>query len=212
MSSSLTDGSHNLHFDLLAPPVIIGSMNPERPLKIAFSGTLSVGKSTLLDAFRELPDVAVVEEVARPYFEANPHIIDRGAFDVQKTIIETIMENEERAMEEGKSLVVCDRSVIDGICYAKIYNDFDGAQRLMEVARGHLPSYNALYLLDYKGIRLKRDPIRTESPKFRRDLHKIFTNTFMEENISYTLLAGSREERFKMVNDHIQSLRSRTLL
>lgn len=191
-------------------------MNPERPIKVGASGSLGSGKTTLLERMGQLPHIAKVEEFARPFFEANPQIVDRGALDVQMAIIEGIIAEEERvtqqAMEEGKSVILCDRSVLDGVAYATIYGDHEGAEKLLSFAKDHLPSYDGFLICDIKGIRLKRDPIRIETPQFRRRLHRTLIRTYSNQNIPFTLVTGNEEERFKLVNDHIQTLRNRTLL
>lgn len=176
-------------------------MNAERQRKIAFMGTSSVGKTTILEAARErFLDAAFVEEASRDFF-ANNAVSDRFSAETQGKIQAMALENEKAAHESGATIIFCDRSVLDAVVYTREHGDPEGAEELFRRVQSWLPTYDRFLLLDPVDIPYEQDEIRTESEEKRNSFHKVFTEFFEEKGIPYELLSGTVKERLKRIEE-----------
>src|SRR3989344_6692758 len=160
-------------------------MGKERdiPKKIAFVGAASIGKTTLLNELREQyghnSSIAFVDEVARAYFTKNPTEPDLVfSFDVQKSIQDRIVANEQKTYEQRPAVIFCDRSVIDAVVHLQAHKDEEGATKLLENVEDWLPTYTLFLLLDPTDVPYKTDDIRRESEDTRNHIHNSFLRFF----------------------------------
>lgn len=197
------DSLHRLTIPLCYTRVV----QVEKRIKLGFSGGPASGKTTLINYFREnRPDVSVVDEAARDYFQHNPEV-DRTSLETQKLILEHMIAREEAAQGFGESVLVTDRTALDQMVYPMHYA-ISGATELKAGAVAHLATYTRLYLCDINGVPYERDSVRTEGPEEREAIHEMFLHVLAQEGIEYKLLTGAREERIMRVNEDIELLRS----
>jgi len=82
----------------------------ESARKIAFVGTMSTGKTTIFDHYRQKfsgdPTVVFVEEAARRYFKDNPEIVDRFAKEPQGEIQQWALSDEQKAHSSGARIII----------------------------------------------------------------------------------------------------------
>lgn len=172
--------------------------------KIAFVGTSCTGKTTLVEEykkrFRGNHKGVVVDEAARSFFSQNPHIRDRFSTAVQGQIQNLALNNEKAAQLSGSPIIICDRSVLDAVAYARAYRDTKGAKILFEGIRHWIPTYNWIFLLNPADIPYQQDAIRTESEKERQEFHVAFMELFRETGVAYELLSGTVEQRIAQVD------------
>src|SRR3990167_2895985 len=102
-------------------------MDNNKVIKIAFVGTSSVGKTSLLWEYKKRmknnPSVAFVHEAARDFFENNPTVKKRFAKDAQEKIQSLMLKREKKAHGSGAKIILCDRSVIDAVVYVRSTED-----------------------------------------------------------------------------------------
>jgi|SRR3989338_9373310 len=179
-------------------------MDNNKVIKIAFVGTSSVGKTSLLWEYKKRmknnPSVAFVHEAARDFFENNPTVKKRFAKDAQEKIQSLMLKREKKAHGSGAKIILCDRSVIDAVVYVRSTEDKEGANELFEKIRFWLPTYRKFFLLDPVDVIYKKDKIRQEDKKVRQTFHKAFLEFFQELKIPYELLSGTIEERMAKVD------------
>lgn len=175
--------------------------------KIAFVGTTTVGKTTLIEHYREKfidnPNVVIVEEAGRAFFERNkvkPE--DRLSYAIQRRIQTVILKNERRAHSIHPELILCDRSVLDAAVHCQAGGNLRGSNRLLDRVRNWVPSYSNILLLDPIGIPFQPDQIRQEDIQTRQHIHDTFKRFFQGTGIPYTLLGGSLEDKVSFI-DHI---------
>src|SRR3989344_6289984 len=161
----------------------------DNPLKIAFVGTSCIGKTTLLEHYRQQfignHNVAFVEEAARIFFQNNPHISDRFSADTQGRVQSLALENENVAHVTGAEIILCDRSVIDAVAYVRAHGDAEGANKLLEKVRFWLPTYHNFLLLDPTDVPYETDEVRKEDEQKRQKFHNAFIQFFEETQIPY---------------------------
>lgn len=168
-------------------------------IKVAFVGTSSVGKTSLLWEYKKRmknnPSVAFVHEVARDFFKDNPTVKKRFAKDAQEKIQTLMLKREKKAHVSGAKIILCDRSVIDAVVYVRSTGDIEGANELLEKVRFWLPTYHKFFLLDPADVLYEKDDVRQEDEKVRQAFHNAFLEFFKESQIPYELLSGNIKER-----------------
>lgn len=89
--------------------------------KILITGTVSSGKTTLLRQFQNRHGIYVIEETARDIMQKQ---IFNDAATIQQAIYEEQLHREDEAeimtRVQGKSIILCDRGIIDIIAYSKL--------------------------------------------------------------------------------------------
>lgn len=179
--------------------------------KIAFVGTSSVGKTTLMETYRKRharnPNVAFVEEAARIYFIRHPSmpIAERFAVVSQGQVQDLALQQERAAHASGARLILCDRSVLDAVAYVRSTGDKEGADRLLRKVEDWIPTYTGLFLLDPVGIEFVNDDVRQEDPETRQRFHDAFVDLFESEGIRYQLLSGTLSQRAERVDHVVES-------
>lgn len=181
----------------------------EQPRKVAFVGTSCIGKTTLLEYYRQRysgnSQVAFVEEAARVFFQANPEITDRFSEESQGKVQALALQNEQAAYNSGVKVILCDRSVIDAVAYVKAHGDPEGSDRLLDNVSFWLPTYHKFLLLDPIGVPYATDEVRLEDSDKRQQFHDAFVALFSEKEIPYELLSGTLEERISRVDEILTS-------
>lgn len=182
----------------------------ESSKKIAFVGTSSVGKTSLLWEYKKRmgknPSIAFVHEAARDFFKDNPTVKKRFAKDAQGKIQSLMLKREKKAHGSGAKIIICDRSVIDAVVYVRSTGDIEGARELLEKVRFWLPTYHKFFLLDPVDVIYEKDNVRQEDEGVRQAFHKAFLDFFQEYRIPYELLSGTIEERITKVDKILNHL------
>ena len=176
----------------------------ESARKVALIGTSCVGKTSIIEHFRnsgEEVKLAIVDEAATIFFTQNPDITDRFSEEAQGKVQELALKLEGDARVSGAKAILCERSVLDAVAYVWSQGDRQGAERLFERVAFWLPTYDKFLLLDPKGVPYKKQGTRQEDEEQRNQFHQGFLELFEEKQIPYELLNGSLEERVKRVDE-----------
>jgi nicotinamide riboside kinase len=178
--------------------------------KFAYVGTSCAGKTTLLEQSSSLNDgkVLIVDEAAREYFSANPHVTERFSVEAQGEVQSLALAKEREAHIRARHLesavaLVCDRSVLDAPVYVYSQGDKIGAQVLFNRVRSWVSTYSTIFLLDPADVPYETDIIRDESEETRQSFHEAFLDFFDENDIPYEALKGSIDKRLQVVGDHM---------
>lgn len=171
--------------------------------KFAFIGPASVGKSTMTGIFRNRfsgnPHVAILEEGAHLFFLSHPDIADRSV-SVQEQIQNFVLKREQSAYKPEIKLIISDRSVLDPVVYAQIYDTTENASRLLRNVGHWLPTYTSFILLDPSGVPYETGPFRRETPAERLAIHDAFREFCVRNNLPVIEVSGSLQERADKVN------------
>ncbi len=177
-----------------------------RPIKIAFVGSLSVGKTTLVNLFRQKfkdkKEVAIVDEVAREYFQKYG-MKNRFSVETQGKIQQLILKREQRAHSQRPKIIICDRSVIDSVVYLNSYNNIKGSKLLFERVRFWLPTYDKFFLLSPRGWNYSVDEIRTEDREKRKRVHLNYVHFFRKHSLPVEILTGSLSKRHQRIEEYV---------
>ena len=149
-----------------------------KPIKIAIIGAQGSGKTTLINKIeKELISrnklVKVIEEVAR----ASPWSINESAdFHDQRWIIHEQIRRELESEYKNPDIILCDRGIIDHICYMERIVDQTKPVpiieflQLHEIARYHSHKYDHIIYMPFNKKGLIDDGVRSTDEDFARDI------------------------------------------
>lgn len=121
-------------------------------IKIAISGTHSTGKTSLCNELYDLAvdtglDPCMLDEAARIVFGGRDETPGGPSLDeisdIQREIFFKQLQLEEEAEAVDYDLIICDRTLMDNIVYARAYGVGGGLHKLLyRIARHHLKTYD----------------------------------------------------------------------
>lgn len=168
------------------------------------TGASRIGKTKLLEYLSFL-GYRTCPEVARIYIDNElskgttmDEIAANNAEIFQKKVVQLQFEVENRLNE--KDLIFLDRSIVDSIAYAKIYNR-DISQ---EMQQGIIRRYKKVFLLDQL-YSYYTDYIPYEDKEQLRRTHKVFEQTYTE--LGYDIIrvpVASIEERANFILEYVR--------
>lgn len=169
--------------------------------RIGFCGTVSVGKTTLVNELQKLP------EFKDYYFatERSKYLRDLGIpLNTDSTLKGQTIFLAERLSELIKENIITDRTVIDVMAFthcAKSISD-DDKQEFVDYASIFIPEYDHIFYVSPVGIQIEENGVR-ETDSDYRDLIDLTIKHTIKECLPYitnlSWISGTIEERIKQV-------------
>lgn len=176
-------------------------------MKIGFAGTISCGKTTLVNALKELPEFKDYSFAT----ERSKYLRDLGIpLNTDSTIKGQIVFLAERASELIQENIITDRTVIDVIAFthlAKSIPHYIGDE-FEQLASNLIKEYDYIFYVSPIGVKLEDNGVRTTDPIYREKIDKeirkiISTNKNKIKNL--TEISGTIEERIQKIKQVIFS-------
>jgi len=170
-------------------------------MKIGFCGTMSVGKTTLVNALKELPEFK--DYTFRT--ERSKYLMELGIpLNNDSTLKGQCVFLAERASELMVENIITDRTIIDIIAFTKAAKsiDYHGAEVFIQLAIRLLSEYDYLFYVSPEGVDMEDNGVRETDLEYR-DLidsiikHQLESNKWRIKNLIY--IKGSTEERITQV-------------
>lgn len=163
-------------------------------MKILLTGTIHTGKTTVLDLLKglSLPNVSVINEVAREMLSANPALEQSPAF---QDILFTEQVRRERNAEKTSPVVICDRGSLDIISHSKLFGHAVQPEWVE-----WLKTYSQVLLFDKSEIPFNgENRAFNDHPRdwiqFRNSLEGMIEDSISEYRVPYLVLRGNPEQR-----------------
>lgn len=174
-------------------------------MKIGFTGTMSVGKSTLVHALKELPEF-------KDYFfatERSKYLRDLGIpLNTDSTLKGQTIFLAERCSELMRENVITDRTVIDVMAFAQC------AKSIGVVDKGAFNNYAAPFIWEYDyvfyvspiGVKIEDNGVRETDADYRDRIdstikHVIKDNLFNMKN--FGIISGTTEQRIEQIKYYL---------
>jgi GTPase SAR1 family protein len=170
-------------------------------MKIGFCGTMSVGKTTLVNALKELPEFKDYQFRT----ERSKYLMELGIpLNTDSTIKGQIVFLAERASELMCENIITDRTIIDVMAFAKCsesmyYFEADDFQTL---AARLLSEYDYIFYVSPEGVDIEDNGVRETDIEYRELIDFIIQNIIKRYKYkfkNYTIISGSTEERIVQV-------------
>jgi nicotinamide riboside kinase len=174
-------------------------------MKIGLCGTISVGKTTLVNALKELPEFAGYEFKT----ERSKYLRDLGIpLNTDSTLKGQIVFMAERSSELMFENMITDRTVIDVMAFTRlaksipyfIADDFNDAVSHL------LREYDYVFYVSPKGVELEDNGVRVVDADYRNQVDKEIQQLITRHKNklkNYTELSGSTEERIQKIKQVI---------
>jgi nicotinamide riboside kinase len=170
-------------------------------MKIGFCGTMSVGKTTLVNALKELPEFK--DYTFRT--ERSKYLMELGIpLNTDSTIKGQSVFLAERASELMQENIITDRTVIDVMAFAKSAKsiDYHEAEDFCSFASHLIPEYDYVFYVSPDGVEMEDNGVRETDIKYRElidDTINILLSKYARKMKNFVIIEGSTEKRIKSV-------------
>ena len=144
-------------------------------MKIGLCGTMSVGKTTLVNALKELP------EFKNYHFrtERSKHLMELGIpLNTDSTLKGQLVFAAERAAELMQENIITDRTIIDVMAFADLSKSMSKAEKehLNGVLWHLIQEYDIIFHIDDISIPIEDNGVRETDKDYRLDIHQKITS------------------------------------
>ncbi len=172
-------------------------------MRIGFTGTMSVGKTTLVKALQKLPEFKDYNFAT----ERSAYLSSLGIPLNHETTIEgqTIFLAE-RVAELMQENIITDRTILDVIAFtecAKKVNVIDGGA-FAKYAKRFIYQYDYIFYISPKGMDMEDNGIRETNIVYRKQIDETIQKLLLKYSPIYYELSGSTEERISKIIETIQ--------
>jgi len=170
-------------------------------MKIGFCGTMSVGKTTLVNALKELPEFADYNFAT----ERSKYLRDLGIpLNTDSTLKGQIIFLAERSSELFAENLITDRTVIDVMAFTRLAKSipYFMADALNDAVSHLIREYDYIFYVSPDGVELEDNGVRTIDAKYRKEIDKEIQNLILRHRpklYNYTVLSGTTEERIEKI-------------
>jgi len=169
-------------------------------MKIGFTGTVSVGKTTLVKALQEIPEFKNYTFTT----ERSAYLHSLGIPLNHNTTIEgqTIFLAE-RVTELMQENLITDRTIIDVMAFTNLakkvsYIDSDAFE---EYAKRFIYQYDYIFYVSPEGVKIENNGIRETDPEYRNNIDTEIGRLLRKYRPIWHTLSGSTEECIKKILD-----------
>ena len=167
-------------------------------MKIGFCGTMSVGKTTLVNELAKLPEFK--DYTSRT--ERSKYLMEMGIpLNTDSTLKGQLVFAAERASELLCDKIITDRTVIDVMAFSALSNSMSGNESFhLNSALGHLiDDYDYLFYVSPVGVKMEDNGVRETDIRYRENINKKILEILDWRDVKYTTIQGNTEERIKLV-------------
>lgn len=167
-------------------------------MKIGFCGTMSVGKTTLVNALKELPEFKGYNFAT----ERSKYLNSLGIPLNHETTIEgqTIFLAE-RVTELMQEKIITDRTIIDVMAFTNCatHTSYIDADAFETYAKRFLYHYNYMFYISPEGLDIEDNGVRETNPKYRNEIDETIQKLLSKHRPVFHTISGKTEERIKQV-------------
>ena len=170
-------------------------------MKIGFCGTMSVGKTTLVNALKK-------DKTFKKYkfaTERSKYLNSLGIpLNTDSTYKGQIIFSAERAAELLQENMITDRTVIDVIAFSRLSKQMDEEEKLIieDMLSELIQNYDIIFHIDDLNIPIEDNGIRETNKKYREEIAEEIDNIIKEYESEFQKIikiSGTTKERVNQV-------------
>ena len=174
-------------------------------MKIGFCGTMSVGKTTLVKALKELPEFK--DYTFRT--ERSKYLSGLGIpLNTDSTLKGQLVFAAERAAELMQENIITDRTIIDVMAFCELSKSMSKAEKdhINGVLWHLIKEYDIIFHIDDLSITIEDNGVRETNKNYRLDIHKKISSILGMYRLmpgKVVTISGTTEERIKQIKSTI---------
>ena len=171
-------------------------------MKIGFCGTMSVGKTTLGNALKELPEFK--DYTFRT--ERSKYLMEMGIpLNTDSTLKGQLVFAAERASELMQENIITDRTVVDVMAFANLSKSMESYEKryLNAVLYYLIKEYDILFYVSPEGVEIEDNGIRETDAEYRDAIDKKIKSIVQMFRGNAPVIKGTVEERILQVKNTI---------
>ena len=173
-------------------------------MKIGFCGTMSVGKTTLVNALKELPEFK--DYTFRT--ERSKYLMEMGIpLNTDSTLKGQLVFAAERASELLQKDIITDRTIVDVMAFNALSKSMTATESyfLNHTLEHLINDYDYLFYISPAGVEMEDNGVRETNSKYRDDINKKILEILDTYSNKYITINGSVEKRIETVKQAIFS-------
>jgi nicotinamide riboside kinase len=173
-------------------------------MKIGFCGTMSVGKTTLVNELAKLPEFK--DYTFRT--ERSKYLMEMGIpLNTDSTLKGQLVFASERASELMQKNIITDRTVIDVMAFNSLSKSMTATESyfLNHTLECLVNDYDYLFYISPIGVKMEDNGVRETNIKYRDNINKKILEILDSKVIKYITIQGNNTERIRLVKSVIFS-------
>ena len=174
-------------------------------MKIGFCGTMSVGKTTLVNALAKLPEFKDYKFRT----ERSKYLMEMGIpLNTDSTVKGQAVFLAERASELMQDNIITDRTIIDVMAFAKCSKSmyYFEADDFCSFASHILEEYDYIFYVSPEGVEIENNGVRETDAEYRKLIDQniqLLITKYRHKIKNLVEIEGSTEERIKIVKQAV---------
>jgi GTPase SAR1 family protein len=174
-------------------------------MRIGLCGTVSVGKTTLINELSKLP------EFKDYYFatERSKYLRDLGIpLNTDSTLKGQTLFLAERCSELIRENILTDRTIIDVMAFTLSASSIveNDKQSFIEYSKRFINDYDYIFYVSPIGVKIEDNNVRETNSDYRNHIdltikHLINENLYLVKN--FGIISGTNEERIKQIRSYL---------
>jgi len=172
-------------------------------MKIGLCGTMSVGKTTLVNALKELDTF----EGYITRTERSKHLMSLGIpLNTDSTLKGQTVFLAERASELMNKAIITDRTVLDVMAFAHCSDSMNYVEKenFIQLAASLIHEYDYIFYVSPEGVDIEDNGIRETDAKYRQLIDnsiRYFITRYGNRIKNLVKIEGSTEDRIKVIQE-----------
>tara|TARA_R100001163_G_scaffold64560_1_gene59111 strand:+ start:1128 stop:1658 length:531 start_codon:yes stop_codon:yes gene_type:complete len=170
-------------------------------MKIGFCGTMSVGKTTLVNALAELPEFKDYKSTT----ERSKYLMELGIpLNTDSTVKGQAIFLAERASELMNDNIITDRTIIDVMAFASCSNSMYHWEKddFCSFASNMIEEYDYIFYVSPEGVDIENNGVRETDANYRKRIDEtiqLLILKYKHKIKNLVEIKGSTKERIKSV-------------